>query len=176
MSIDLIQAGKSGVLTEDILVHTPGYLPDALKKAQTPLVMIECVQTIPCNPCETICPTGAITVGEPITNLPVVDPEKCNGCGACVAICPGLAIFLVSLCAGEGFGSVTFAYEYLPSPEKGDIVKALDREGKVVCDATVEKVVSARNYDMTKVITVSVPVEYAETVRGIGRSKEPNNG
>ena len=176
MSIDLTHAKESGVLTEDVLVKTPGYLLDALNKAQKPLVMIECVQTIPCNPCETICPTGAITVGEPITNLPAVDPEKCSGCGACVAICPGLAIFLVSLHAGEGLGSVTFAYEYLPSPVKGDIVKALDREGRVVCDATVEKVISAGNYDMTKVVTVSVPVEYAKTVRGIGRGKEPNNG
>ena len=171
MSIDLKQACASGILTEDVLVQTPGYPLEALKNAEKPLVMIECAQTIPCNPCETVCPFGAITVGDQITNLPAVDPEKCTGCGACVAICPGLAVFLVGQNAGDGLGSVTFAYEYLPVPQKGDIVKAVDREGKVVCDATVEKIVSAKNYDMTKVVTITLPVEYVNTARGIERLK-----
>jgi len=172
MNIDLKRAGACGVLTEDILVNTPGYPLEALKNAKKPLVMIECAQTIPCNPCETSCPFGAITVGEPITNLPAVDAEKCTGCGTCVAVCPGLAIFLVDLGAGEGLGTVTFAYEYLPVPHKGDVVKALDREGSYVCDATVEKVASAKSYDMTKVVTIGVPVEYATVVRGIKHTKE----
>jgi len=167
MSIDLSKAKASGVLSEDVLVQTPGYPLGALKSAGKPLVMIECAQTIPCNPCETVCPFGAITVGEPITNLPVVDAEKCNGCGACVAICPGLAVFLVNMDAGGGLGTVTLSYEYLPVPEKGDTVRALDREGKYVCDATVDKVVAAKSYDMTKVITITVPAEHANTVRGI---------
>ena len=172
MSIDLEKAKTNGVLSEDVLVQTPGFSIEALKKAKGPMVMIECAQKIPCNPCETVCPNGAITVDEPITNLPVVDAEKCSGCGICVAICPGLAIFLVNMNAGEGLGSVTFPYEYLPVPQEGDVVKALDREGKVVCDTTVERVVSAKNYDMTKVVTIRVPVEHVNTVRGIERKKE----
>lgn len=170
-NIVLDQAKANGILTEDILVQTPGYRHGDLEKAKGALVLIECAQNIPCNPCETVCPHGAITVGEPITNLPVVDPDKCIGCGICVAICPGLAIFLVNLHAGKGLGSVTFAYEYLPVPEKGEKVQAVDRGGNVVCDATVEKVVSVKSYDMTKVVTVTVPVEYANIVRGIARRK-----
>jgi ferredoxin len=30
--------------------------------------VIECIEGIPCNPCETSCPVGAITVGDEITN------------------------------------------------------------------------------------------------------------
>ena len=60
-------------------------------------VVIECKQNIPCNPCESACPHHAISIGNPITNLPVVDPEKCIGCGLCVAQCPGQACFLVDM-------------------------------------------------------------------------------
>lgn len=170
--IKLDEARRTGVLSDEVLLQIPGYQLDAQKAAKGPLVMIECAQNIPCNPCETVCPKNAITVGDPITNLPVVDPEKCIGCGICVAACPGLAIFLVDLHAGEGLASVTFPYEYLPVPQKGDRVTAVDRAGKPVCDATVEKVVSVKTYDMTKVVTITVPLAYANVARGIERKKE----
>lgn len=64
-----------------------------------------------------------------------------------------------------------FAYEYLPVPAKGDVVQAVDRAGSPVCDAIVEKVVAAKSYDMTRVITISIPVEHIEDVRGIARRK-----
>ena len=172
MSIDLDEAKTNGVLSEDLLAKTPGFPIETLKKAKGPVVMIECAQEIPCNPCETVCPSGAITVGEPITNLPIVDAEKCSGCGMCIAICPGLAVFLADMNQREGCGSVSFPYEYLPVPKEGDVVKALDREGKVVCDAKVERVLSPPKYDMTKVVTILVPVEHVNTVRGIERKKE----
>lgn len=36
--------------------------------------------------CVRSCPFGALTMGE--NGLPVVDPQKCTGCGACEAACP----------------------------------------------------------------------------------------
>jgi Fe-S-cluster-containing hydrogenase component 2 len=97
----------------------------------------------------------------------MVLPEKCNGCGLCVAVCPGLAIFIVDPVYKPGRAAVSFAYEYLPVPTEGDTVPATDREGHVVCSAVVEKVVSAKKYDMTRVVTISIPAEHAHTVRGI---------
>ena len=165
-SVDLTNALKCGVLDKNILEQIPGCRrSDA--KGSGPKVVIECAQNIPCNPCETSCPQGAIKVGEPITNLPVVDIEKCIGCGICVAACPGLAIFLVDNTSSEEYATVTFAYEYLPVPAKGDIVTATDREGKAVCEATVEKVISTPGYDMTKVITIKFPKKFADDVRAI---------
>lgn len=162
---------KSGILTKDVLASIPGYRMDAVYNAKGPVVVIECAENIPCNPCQTSCPQGAITVGEPITNLPCVDPEKCIGCGQCVAVCPGLAIFVLNAHYAPGRASVMFAYEYLPVPAKGDVVQAVDRAGSPVCDAIVEKVVAAKSYDMTRVITISIPVEHIEDVRGIARRK-----
>lgn len=168
----LKECKKDGILRKEVLESIPGYRMDEVRKAKGPVVVIECAENIPCNPCETSCPQGAITVGNPITNLPVVDVEKCIGCGKCVAICPGLAIFLIDANYAEGRGTVTFAYEYLPVPKKGDVVKAVNRKGEVVCDAVVEKNVSVKAYDMTNVMTISVPIEYLEEVRGIAREKE----
>ena len=75
---------------------TPGFpTPEAL--ARGPVAVIECVEEIPCNPCETSCPHGAITVGLPITRLPVLEAEKCRGCGLCIAACPGLAVYLINV-------------------------------------------------------------------------------
>ncbi len=168
----LAKAKATGVLDQETLKKTPGYNIEALESKKGSLVMIECVEKIPCNPCETVCPHDAIKVGNNITNLPVVIPEKCNGCGMCVAVCPGLAIFLVNANYAEGRAAVTFAYEYLPIPEKGTEVKATDREGNVVCSAIVEKMVNTKSYDQTRVVTISIPAEYANVVRGIKRIPE----
>ncbi len=165
-------AKRTGVLTQEELMDTPGYNVEALGKKRGAFVMIECAEHIPCNPCETVCPHGAIVVGDAITNLPTVDPEKCSGCGLCVAICPGLAVFMVDSAYEENRASITFAYEYLPVPEKKAVIHAVDREGNVVCDAILEKVVSVKGYDMTKVMTISIPAEFALVVRGIQRIKE----
>lgn len=167
--IMLKEVKRDGVLTEEVLRQTPGYPAEALKNAKRPLVVVECAQNIPCNPCETVCPQNAISVGEPITNLPTVNPALCTGCGICVAACPGLAIFLVNPDAGNGEATVTFPYEYLPAPAKDDAVTAVDRAGKPVCGATVEKVVSVKSYDMTKVVTIRLPREHIHAVRGIKR-------
>ena len=167
----LKECKKDGVLTKEVLAQIPGYKMDAVRAAKGPVVVIECAENIPCNPCETSCPKGAISVGEPITNLPVVDPDKCIACGRCVAVCPGLAIFLLNAHFAPGRASVTFAYEYLPVPAEGEAVRAINREGKEVCEAVVEKVVRVKAYDMTNVMTISVPEEYLEEVRGIARQK-----
>lgn len=60
-----------------------------------PVAIIECPEEIPCNPCQMVCPSQAITMDD-INDTPVVDYDKCKGCGLCVQVCPGLAIFMVS--------------------------------------------------------------------------------
>ena len=163
----LSECKKDGILRKNVLAQTPGYKMDDVRAANGPVVCIECAENIPCNPCETSCPQNAITVGTPITNLPVVDVSKCIGCGMCVAACPGLAIFLINANYTEDLATVTFAYEYLPVPAKGDKVMAVDREGNKICEAEVVKNVQVKAYDMTNVLTIAVPKEFIEEARGI---------
>lgn len=159
------QLETTGVPDRQDIETSPGY-PSRARMARGPVAVIECFQEIPCNPCETVCPFNAITVGDPITNLPVLDGEKCNGCGSCIAICPGQAIFLVDN-SGEEQGIVAFPYEYLPLPEKGDQVEVTDREGKVLGIGKVEKVIDSKKNDRTPVIYVSVAKALVEEVRGM---------
>ncbi|KQY12851.1 ferredoxin-type protein NapF [Rhizobium sp. Root482] len=47
-----------------------------------------------CQSCRDNCPTGAIRfsprLGGPF--VPSLDPDLCNGCGACISVCPAAAI------------------------------------------------------------------------------------
>ena len=64
-----------GYLTLDELKDA-GMYPSEERMAQGPVAVAECVQEIPCNPCETACRFHAIKVG---------DPMKGHGLGAAYA-------------------------------------------------------------------------------------------
>ena len=161
----------AGTMSKKELEASPGY-PSREDLEKGSVVVIECTEEIPCDPCETVCKKGAIVVGEPITNLPRLDPEKCNGCGLCIPICPGLAIFMVDATYSEDEGAVSFPHEYLPVPKEGDEVEAVDRRGEVICKGKVIKINSPKSYDHTPVVRVAVPKKYIDEVRGMKRSEK----
>ncbi len=160
----------TGIATQAELRSSPGYPREARMQVGA-VAVIECLQEIPCDPCEAACPVGAITVGQPITNLPALDESKCTGCGLCLAACPGQAIFLVDLAYTDDEAIVAFPYEFLPLPTKGTRVEALNREGAVVTSGKVVRVLNPRKYDRTAVVYIAVPKEYAHEVRSIRRER-----
>lgn len=147
---------KTGVVSkEDIQT------PSQERLEEGPVAVIECVEEIPCDPCVATCPQDAISMGN-ITDTPNMDFDDCIGCGLCVTECPGLAIFMLD-CSGEGC-EVTVPYEYLPVPEKGDTVRALDRKGVSVQKA---EVTSVRSSGRTYAITMKIDRENVWDVRGL---------
>jgi len=156
----------SGVIPVSEFRRHPSY-PSEERFKKGPIAIIECIEEIPCNPCQTVCNRSVIKVGEPITNLPrLIDQEDlCNGCGQCVVICPGLAIFIVNKAFSPTEATVAMPYELLPLPEKGAKITGIDRAGKPVCDGYVLKVQAAKAYDRTAVVTVVVPLDFADEVR-----------
>ncbi|WP_313346050.1 4Fe-4S binding protein [Sedimentibacter sp.] len=161
---------KSGAPSLEELKKSPGF-PKPEDYTLGNIAVIECTEEIPCNPCETSCPKNAITVGNPITNLPTIDFKKCIGCGICAAKCPGIAVHLINLNYAPDKALITFPYEYLPLPEVNEYVTLVDRMGKGVCDGKVEKVTSIKSYDLTKLIAVSFDKKYYEDVISMKRIK-----
>ena len=160
------ESSKTGFLTEEELKDSPG-VPTESRRRKGPVATIECLEDIPCNPCESSCNVGAIIVGEDITNLPHLDGEKCVACQTCVYICPGQAIFMVDESLPEGKATVMMPYEYRPLPEKGDVVTALDRSGQALGDANVVAVRQTKRMDQTATVTIEVPQEWSMQARAI---------
>ena len=156
---------ESGVLTEE----RPGVIippADLWKNKKGGLVIIECPQRIPCNPCHTSCPTGAILEFKDINDVPEVDYAKCTGCALCVAKCPGLACFVADLTFGDGVALMKLPYEMPTVPEKGKRVHCMGRAGELVCDGQIESVTEPHK-DRTKIVHVSIPADKANEVRAI---------
>ncbi len=154
---------KKGYIDDNEILSFPG-VPK--KKVVGIHPVIECVQNIPCNPCQDACKNGCIKVGEIITKLPAVDPDmNCIGCGLCVALCPGQAIFLVDDDYSDDYATVTLPYEFLPYPKAGTKGIALSREGKRVCEAEVLYCRTNTAMDHTALLTIKVPKEMSMKAR-----------
>ena len=158
--------GEAGLVSLVELQASPGY-PSEERLESGPVAVIECIQEIPCNPCESACRFNAIVVGKPITNLPRLVEEKCRGCGECIPACPGLAIFLVNRTYSPEEAAISIPYEYLPLPEVGSTVNALDRRGERVCSGRVIRIANPKKNDNTAVVTIAVPRRYSDQVRSL---------
>ena len=156
----------TGFLTEAELKDSPG-VPSAARRRKGPVAVIECLEDIPCNPCESSCSVDAIIVGEDITNLPHLVEDKCVACRTCVYICPGQAIFLIDESLPAGRATVMMPYEYRPLPAKEDTVVALDRAGQELGDARVVAVRQTKKMDQTVTVTIEVPREWSMLARAI---------
>ena len=147
---------KTGVLEKGDL-DLPS--PDALKRG---VAISECIQDIPCNPCVDACPFQAIKM-ETLTDIPRIDYDTCTGCGKCVEICPGLALFVVKIL--EDCSHVTLPYEFLPVPQRDDSVHIRDRWGNVQGKG---KVVRVKKINGGALITVEVEKDLGMEIRNIG--------
>lgn len=152
---------KTGVVAVDEL-RGLGLLPPEDRLEKGPVAILECPEMIPCNICVPHCPTGAIKM-ERLIDLPRVDWSKCIGCGACVAVCSGLAAFVVDLSKSDA-DYVTVPHEFLPAPKVGDEVILLSRTGEKVGRGTVTRVWERNK---TRVVTVKVPKGLGMGVRAI---------
>ena len=146
---------KTGILSKKDL-----QLPTK-KQLEKGIAILECVQEIPCDPCVESCPVHAISMKD-INAPPVNDFEKCIGCTKCVGICPGLAIFVVKVKGDNAW--ITMPYEFVPVPQVGETVEALDRTGAVRGKALVKKVIKQGK---TMVVTIELDSRLAMDVRNI---------
>jgi Fe-S-cluster-containing hydrogenase component 2 len=154
-------------------LESRGLVPSKERLEAGPVVIVECIENIPCNPCADACPRKAITIEGGLTDTPRVDFNKCNGCTLCIARCPGLAIFVVNRDYSKTEATVTLPYELLPRPEVGERVACLDRSGRTACRGAVVRVLDSRAADRCAVVTVAVPKRLWNVVRSIKVGRKP---
>jgi len=160
----LQQCLKDGIIRNDNLAAL-GLVPPAQRlEDKRPVAMIECVQQIPCNSCAIACKLNAIHM-ENVNDVPKIDYDRCTGCTACAMTCPGLAIFLLRSEGNRGY--VTLPYEFLPTPEAGQQVTTLNREGKPLGKAKVMRILPPKRNDGTALVTIEVPEEWLLEARGL---------
>jgi Fe-S-cluster-containing hydrogenase component 2 len=135
MSEEELKAVQRGYNTREELEDLKALPPEDIVVSKR-VAMIECTEEIPCNPCAYVCRVDAISK-DSLSSPGIVDFEKCSGCTACVAVCPGLSIFLQQIKDGKGY--VTLPYELLPSPKAGARVELIDRSGEVVGEGVIVK-------------------------------------
>jgi len=153
---------RTGIPNDDNLEKV---IPDKERLAKGPVVIIECFQKIPCDPCAASCKFGAIKPFKDINDLPQVDFDKCTGCGICISSCPGLAIFVIDMNYSDDKSLIKLPYEMLPLPEKGENVYTLDRAGSILGKVKVVKVLKIKN--KTNIISLEVPKGMTMKVRSI---------
>lgn len=155
---------KNEVL-EELERKVMAILPDEARRKKGPYALFECFQNIPCNPCYTSCKFNAVKPLVDITETPETYYDKCVGCGVCITVCPGLAAFVIDETYSDTASLVKIPYEYSPLPAEGQVVDGVNRVGEVVCQVTVEKVITFKN--KTSVLSLVVPKEFTHVVRGI---------
>lgn len=153
---------ENGVANEKDLLPI---IPSEERMAKGPVAVIECFQQIPCDPCYHSCRQQAITPFAEINDRPLINHDKCTGCGVCQNSCPGLAIFIIDLTYSETEAIVRLPYEFLPVPQAKELVEAVNRNGDVVGQAKVVRVQSGSRMDGTNIVWLAVPRELAMEVR-----------
>jgi Fe-S-cluster-containing hydrogenase component 2 len=132
--------------------------------------IFHCDQEVPCNPCTSVCPVGAIrTEDDEITGLPyITDLDACTGCGSCVAVCPGLSMILVDYRGDPEHPLITLPYEiWRERVEVGQKVPVTDADGAILGYYPVEKISTRRKYPGTLLVQIKVNKKAAKAAMGI---------
>ena len=132
--------------------------------------IFHCYQEVPCNPCTSVCPVGAIkTENDKITGLPyMIDLDACTGCAGCVAVCPGLSVTMVDFREDPAHPLATLPYEvWRERVQVGQKIPVTDIDGAILGYYPVVKVQSRRKYPGTLLVQLKVDGEVAKAAVGI---------
>jgi Fe-S-cluster-containing hydrogenase component 2/thioredoxin reductase len=137
--------------------------------------VFHCTQEVPCNPCTSVCPVGALrTERDEITGIPyMTDLNKCIGCLSCVGICPGLAATVIDFRKDSENPTVTMAYEVKRSNvEPGQLITATDHDGAILRRSPVKRLITNPKFPGTLLVQVQMEKANAKIAAGIWLREE----
>lgn len=172
LGMDVDDIPQEWIHKAQVLKSRPGRtretVPTAVEEGVLPV--FHCIQEVPCNPCTSACPIGAIhTENDTIIGIPYREEDKdCTGCLNCVAICPGLAITLVDYRKDPDHPLVTLPWEIQrEAVEAGRPIAVTDHEGAVLGHFPVQRVRTKKDYPRTLLVQVRIPKKLAKAAAGI---------
>jgi sarcosine oxidase, subunit alpha len=153
----------------EILKSHPGkiYSEPVIEISDKYIPILHCYQEIPCNPCISVCPSGAIKLQDAlgsIMDLPYFDGE-CTRCGQCIAVCPGLAISVAKKLYGD-FAEVILPHEFIPNFSANEFIPLTDNEGNYLEKGEVIRINYSKKYK-THLVSLKVSLENATKIAGI---------
>lgn len=154
---EVLKSRPGNIISEPVLELNDNYTP-----------IMHCYQEIPCNPCISVCPSGAIKLDDAlgsIMDLPLYTGEDCTRCGQCVAVCPGLAISVAKKLYGE-WAEVVLPHEFIPTFHENEFVPLTDTDGNFIEKGEVIKIQFNKKYK-TYLITFKVLLQNAVKIAGI---------
>ncbi len=153
---EILKSRPGKIYPEPVTEITDNYTP-----------ILHCYQEIPCNPCISVCPSGAIKLKDvlgSIMDLPYFEGE-CTRCGQCIAVCPGLAISVAKRLYGE-FAEVILPHEFIPNFSANEFIPLTDIGGNYLEKGEVMKINYSKKYK-TYLVTLKVSIDNATKIAGI---------
>ena len=116
----------------DNALKTDRRLPSPARLLRGRAAVTACPGQDSCGMCAMACGFGAL---KKPGRLPIVDHDKCIGCGACVKACPRFNMRLVDGSKGD-FAEITVKCTLEDLPEQDAAVRLFDEEGREVGTGT----------------------------------------
>ncbi len=142
-------------------------LPQSEHKKR-PIAALECFEEIPCNVCQTVCPSDAIRIGHvPRTQDTLLTEANCTSCGLCVRACPSGVIPMIHEREDRSTSQVMLPWRGLKLWKPGEVATLLNRKGDTLGSA---RVVATDDAARPQLVTLEVPSHLVWEARGLRRS------
>jgi Fe-S-cluster-containing hydrogenase component 2 len=143
-----------------------------------PIASVECFEEIPCNICQTVCPTSAIQIGKvPRNGSPILNESACISCGACVHACPTGSIPMIHDVENKPMASLTLPWRGIKPWSVGEFATLVNRKGESLGSVRVSKILEPpkemqnEKEEALQLVQVEVPSHLIWEGRSLKRGK-----
>jgi formate hydrogenlyase subunit 6/NADH:ubiquinone oxidoreductase subunit I len=154
-------------------------VPKSAQKNRS-VASIECFEQIPCNLCQTVCPTQAIRIGT-VPRKPevsILNETACTACGLCLEVCPSGVPLMIEEKENQPTAKISLPWRGEQPWRTGEFALLLNRRGETL--GTVR--VIAETSELThqgptaprQLVQVEVPAHLAWDGRGLKRPRKEN--
>ncbi|MEO5970635.1 MAG: (2Fe-2S)-binding protein [Bdellovibrionia bacterium] len=139
-----------------------------------PVASVECFEEIPCNICQTVCPTSAIQIGKiPRNKGPILNEAACTACGLCVAACPSSSISMFKEEETKSTSPLTLPWKGSKAWTLGEFAVLINRKGESLGSARVSGIIPKETSSETQLIQVDVPTHLIWEARSLRHRPNP---